>query len=76
MYSCSTIGNFANRELNGVQLSTIFNYAKKLRGLQIGLINVSDTSAGYSIGLINIVFKGYHKIALSTNEVFKFNAAF
>ncbi|HEX6429438.1 MAG TPA: hypothetical protein VF008_17220 [Niastella sp.] len=72
----SAISNFANRELNGVQLSTMFNYAKKLRGVQIGLINVSDTSSGYSIGLINIVFKGYHKIALSTNEVFKFNAAF
>ena len=70
------IGNFSNRELDGVQISSIFNYAKKLRGVQIGLINVSDTSAGYSIGLINIVFKGYHKIALSTNEVLKFNAAF
>ena len=70
------IGNFANRELNGVQASAIFNYAKKLKGVQIGLINVSDTSEGYSIGLVNIVFKGYHKIALSTNEVLKFNAAF
>lgn len=72
----SAIGNFANRELNGVQISPIFNYTKKLRGVQIGLINVSDTSAGYSIGLINIVFKGYHKIAFSTNEVLKYNAAF
>ncbi|HUP11602.1 MAG TPA: hypothetical protein VM187_05310, partial [Niastella sp.] len=72
----STFGNFANRELNGVQISPVFNYSKKLRGVQIGLINVCDTSAGYSIGLINIVFKGYHKIAISTNEVFKYNAAF
>jgi hypothetical protein len=72
----SAIGNFANRELNGVQISPIINYSKKLRGVQIGLINVCDTSAGYSIGLINIVFKGYHKIAISTNEVFKYNAAF
>lgn len=72
----SAIGNFANRELNGVQISPIINYSKKLRGVQIGLINICDTSAGYSIGLINIVFKGYHKIAISTNEVLKFNAAF
>ena len=72
----SVIGNFANRELNGVQISTIFNYAKKLRGVQIGLINVSDTSAGYSIGLINIVFKGIHKLVFSTNEVLRYNAAF
>jgi hypothetical protein len=72
----SAIGNFANREMNGAQLSGIFNYAKKLRGVQIALVNVADTSAGYSIGLINIVFKGYHKLALSTNEVMRFNAAF
>jgi hypothetical protein len=72
----STFGNFANRELNGVQLSPVINYTKKLRGVQIGLINICDTSSGYSIGLINIVFKGYHKIALSTNEVLKYNAAF
>lgn len=72
----ATIGNFANRELNGAQLSVLFNYAKRLRGLQIGLINVSDSSDGYSIGLINIVFKGYHKIAFSTNEVLNYNAAF
>lgn len=70
------IGNFANREMSGVQIGTIFNYAKKLRGLQIGLINISDTSAGYSIGLINIVFKGIHKLAFFTNEVLDYNAAF
>jgi hypothetical protein len=72
----SAIANFANRELNGVQIATLFNYAKKLRGVQIGLINVSDTSSGYSIGLVNIVFKGIHKLAFSTNEVFDYNAAF
>jgi hypothetical protein len=72
----SAIGNFANRELSGVQMAPMFNYAKKLRGVQIGLINVCDTSAGYSIGIINIVFKGYHKLAFSTNETLKFNVAF
>ncbi|WP_133054658.1 hypothetical protein [Niastella populi] len=72
----SAIGNFANREMSGAQIGTMFNYAKKLRGVQIGLINVCDTSAGYSIGIINIVFKGYHKLAFSTNEVLKYNVAF
>jgi hypothetical protein len=72
----SAIGNFANREMNGVQIATMFNYAKKLRGVQIGLINVSDTSEGYSIGLVNIVFKGIHKLAFSTNEVLDYNLAF
>jgi hypothetical protein len=72
----SAIGNFANREMSGAQLGIIFNYAKKLRGLQVGLINISDTSAGYSIGLINIVMKGIHKLAFSTNEVLDYNIAF
>ena len=69
------IVNVATRDLKGAQLG-LFNYAKKLRGFQLGLINVADTSDGYSLGLINIVFKGYHKIALSTNETMRFNAAF
>ncbi|WP_143773999.1 STN domain-containing protein [Niastella vici] len=72
----SVIANIAHQELNGVQIATIFNYAKKLRGVQIGLINVSDTSAGYSIGLVNIVFKGIHKLMFSTNEVIDYNVAF
>jgi hypothetical protein len=69
------IANVATRELKGAQIG-LFNYAKKLRGFQLGLVNVADTSDGYSLGLINIVFKGYHKIALSTSETMRFNAAF
>jgi hypothetical protein len=69
-------GNFANREMTGAQLAPVFNYAKKMKGVQIGLINVADSSSGYSIGLINIVFKGYHKLAFYTSEVMEANAAF
>jgi hypothetical protein len=36
--------NFSNRETNGVQIAGVINYSKKLRGLQIGLINIADTS--------------------------------
>jgi hypothetical protein len=46
-----------------------------VKGVQIGLINISDSSDGYSIGLINFVLKGYHKVAFSTNEVMRFNVA-
>ncbi|MBC7827860.1 MAG: hypothetical protein H7122_08945 [Chitinophagaceae bacterium] len=70
------IANISSREINGVQIAGIFNYTRRLKGVQIGLINVSDSSTGYSIGLINIVFKGYHKLSLSTNEVLQVNAAF
>jgi hypothetical protein len=70
------VGNVSNKETDGVQIAGVFNYSKKLRGVQIGLINVADTSAGYSIGLINIIIKGYHKLSFSTNEIVNVNAAF
>lgn len=68
--------NFSNRETNGVQISGVFNYSRVLRGVQFGLINIADTSDGYSIGLINIILKGYHKLSFSTNELMNLNAAF
>ena len=71
----SGIGNFSNREMNGAQISGFFNYAKHMKGLQIGLINVSNTTDGCSIGLINIVFKGYHKLTFTTNEVLNTNVS-
>jgi hypothetical protein len=70
------IGNVANKRMDGLQVGGIFNYAKKLRGVQVGLINIADTSEGYSIGLLNIILKGYHKLAITTNEVTSLNAAF
>lgn len=70
------VGNIANRKINGVQIAGVFNYATHLKGVQIGLINVSDSSDGYSIGLLNLVRKnGYHKISISTNEVTNVNVA-
>jgi len=70
------VGNLSNKETGGVQIAGVFNYSKKLRGVQIGLINIADTSAGYSIGLINVIIKGYHKLSFFTNEVVNVNAAF
>lgn len=70
------IANISSRQVNGVQIAGVFNYTRRLNGVQVGLINVTDSSTGYSIGLINIVFKGYHKLALSSDEVLNVNAAF
>lgn len=70
------IANISSRQVNGVQIAGIFNYTRRLKGVQFGLINVTDSSTGYSIGLINIVLKGYHKLSLSSNEVLSVNAAF
>lgn len=72
----SGIANFARKSVSGMQVSGILNYTKRLKGIQIGLINISDTSSGYSIGLINVVLKGYHKLSISTNDNMQFNAAF
>jgi hypothetical protein len=63
------ITNVARGKMTGVQASGILNYTRHLKGLQIGLINIADTSEGFSLGLINIVKKGYHKVTLSANEV-------
>lgn len=63
-------------EMRGIQIGSVINYAKKLKGVQVGLINIADSSDGYSIGLINIIFKGYHKLSLYATEVIPFNAAF
>lgn len=61
--------NFSNQTVSGVQVSGVFNYARRLRGVQIGVINIVDSSDGYSIGLINVVLKGYHKFSYSINEL-------
>jgi hypothetical protein len=47
-----------------------------LKGVQIGLINIADTSSGYMIGLVNIVKKGYHTLTVSSNEILPVNVAY
>jgi len=47
-----------------------FNRARGImRGLQIGLINISDTVSGVPIGLINIVKRGYNKFEIYGSEI-------
>ncbi|MHA4843435.1 STN and carboxypeptidase regulatory-like domain-containing protein [Flavitalea antarctica] len=72
----TSIANITPAETKGVQVSAVFNYTRKLTGLQVGLINVCDTSEGYSLGLINIVRTGYHKLVFSSNDVITANFAF
>jgi hypothetical protein len=61
--------------VRGVQYSGILNYATRLRGAQIGLVNIADSSSGVGIGLFSFVLKGYHKMSLSANEAFTYNVA-
>jgi len=69
--------NFARRHNDGVQIAGLLNYATIVNGLQLGLINVSNTvERGIPIGLFTYVQEGYHLFELSGNEIFYGNVAF
>lgn len=70
------LANSSKKEMRGMQISTIVNYTKRLKGLQIGLINIADTSSGWQIGVINIVIHGMHRFSLSANEMLPLNLAY
>jgi hypothetical protein len=67
--------NYTSGDTKGLQVSGVCNYTRKLRGMQIGIINIADSSDGYSLGFINIIRNGYHKVSVSSNEVTHFNIA-
>lgn len=64
------------RVSHGIQVSGLINYTHRLKGVQLGVINIADTSDGYSIGLINIVRTGMHQFSFFANEVSPLNMAF
>lgn len=73
------ISGFANyaREASGLQVAGFANHATRLRGVQIGIINIADTvEKGATIGVINIVRKGMHKFEFEYNDVTDFNLSF
>jgi hypothetical protein len=62
--------NICKDTVRGLQISGVFNTARFLKGVQIGLFNVADSSTGYSIGLISIVkHGGINRLALEMREV-------
>ena len=61
--------NFVEEDFSGIQVAGFLNRAKSFSGLQIGTINISESSDGYSIGVFNHVKNGYRAIELSTDEV-------
>ncbi len=57
------------KDVEIAQVGGVFNVARgEMRGLQIGLINISDTVSGVPIGLINIVKRGYNKFEIYGSE--------
>ncbi len=60
----------------GVQIAGFFNKATKVKGIQVGIVNITDTSEGYAIGLVNIVHNGYHKLSVSASEIQDLNLSY
>jgi hypothetical protein len=69
--------NISIGDLEGVQAAGFFNYAKKLKGVQLGVINYCDTiEKGIPIGVISIVKHGYKAFDFGADETFYLNASF
>lgn len=68
--------NKAEGQVSGVQIAALNNEAHQLKGLQIGLVNIADTSSGASIGLINIIRNGFYKVSISASSVMNTNISF
>ena len=54
------------------------NTATRLKGFQVGFINLADTiESGFPIGLLSIVKKGaYHAVELSVSEMYPINLSY
>lgn len=70
------LAGFMNNTNSGetrLQIASIFNRAHKITGVQLGLINYSDSASGIPIGFLSIVKTGLHQIEVSADEMFYAN---
>jgi hypothetical protein len=82
-YACDSLSgsqiagfmNFAARNVTGIQISGFLNCAK-FAGGQVGFLNVADSVASVPIGFLSFVRKGYHKLEISADEIYKANLSF
>lgn len=54
-------------DVSVLQLTSFMNTAKKVKGIQFGLVNIAD-SGDYPIGIINFIKNGEKSIGISTDE--------
>lgn len=71
----SLFTNNAGAQLSGVQVSAMHNQTHQLKGLQIGLVNIADTSYGASLGLINLIGNGFYKVIYSASDMSNVNVS-
>lgn len=61
--------NTVRKHFNGTQIGLI-NYSKKMKGFQLGLINVVDSNDGVlPIGMFNVVRKGKYEFELACGDM-------
>lgn len=65
--------NSSKGTVRGMQASGLHNEAHNLKGLQIGFLNVADTSHGASLGVINIIRNGFYRISYAANSLMNTN---
>ncbi len=70
----SSLFNVAH-EVEICQVSSLLNVGKNVKGLQIGFINVADSTSGVPIGVLNIIKKGYNRIEFSAGDALYANVA-
>lgn len=61
--------NIVRKQFNGTQIGVI-NYSKKMRGFQLGIINVVDSNDGVlPIGMFSVVRKGKYEFELAGGDM-------
>ena len=65
--------NVAPKVVLGSQISGLVNVGVKVKGSQLGFLNVSDTLSGVPFGFLSFSYRGYHPIELSADEIFPVN---
>lgn len=71
------LANVAKGNLNGAQISGFLNVARKVKGFQLGIINIADTiESGIPIGLLSIARNGFREMEVSFSEGLNMQASF
>ena len=69
--------NLHNGDVDGIQAAGFLNTAKKVKGVQLGVINICDSIQGTPIGLLSIVrHGGYRRLDVFGSETLYGNVAF
>jgi len=65
--------NVTTKPVLGSQISGLVNVGLKVKGFQLGFLNVSDTLSGVPFGFLSFSYRGYHPIEISADEIFPVN---